>query len=155
MGEDRICVLLKCSFRHFHGAFLGLFHWQMYDVTGSAPSSSHAQSGPNERVIWVDGSPPWHAAELKHVARGRFPAYKVIYLTNLLNTVYCICRQSGGQSTSLGSLISSKSVQAQYTHPAAHSHVAATTQAKSHSLSRRIYTWYDPCFIDGVMVHFT
>ena len=29
--------------------FLGLFHWQMYDVTGRASSSSHAPSGPGER----------------------------------------------------------------------------------------------------------
>lgn len=111
-------------------------------------------------MIWVDGLPPRHAAEPKHVYKRPISCVKrrKRYLFSQL-TEYCICRCAGGQSTSrylsLGSLICSKSMQAQYTHPAAHSHVAATTLAKSLSLRRRIYTWYDPCFMDGVIVHFT
>ena len=42
----------------------------------------------------------------------------------------------------------------QRTHPAAHSQEAAVTLAKSH-LRKRMYTWYVPCFIDGVIVDFT
>ena len=116
----------------------------------------------SERVIWVDGLPPRHAVEPKHVCKRPISCVKrrKCYLFSQL-TQYCILhiQTCWGQFTSrylsLGSLICSKGMQVQYTHSAAHSHVAATTLAKSLSLCRRIYTWYDPYFMDGVMVHFT
>ena len=83
----------------------------------------------SERVIWMDRLPPRHAAEPKHVYKRPISCVKrrKRYLFSQL-TEYCICRCAGGQSTSrylsLGSLICSKRMQAQYTHPAAHSHVA-------------------------------
>ena len=69
--------------------FLGLFHWQMYDVTGRASSSSRAPSGPGERK--GDMVPPRHAGEPKHVCERPISCVKrrKSYLFSQL-TQYCI-----------------------------------------------------------------
>ena len=41
------------------------------------------------------------------------------------------------------------------TYTAAHSQVAVAILAKSPTLHRRMYSLYDPCFMEGAMVHFT
>jgi len=116
----------------------------MYDVTGRASSSSHAPSCLREQKGdmggWIATKACSRAETCVQEADFLCKKEKKIYLAthSLLYTVHADVLEESMQ----------------HTHPAAHSQVAAVTLAKS-PLRKRMYTWYVPCFIDGVIVDFT